>query len=105
MRCLLIFGCIVFTSLRLAAQDTTVVVDHQKFTLPPVVVKSGLDYASILRRIKNDTTFYKAFRTLRVVEYSAYNAIRIPAKDGTLKASYTSKTRQHRANGCRTTEV
>ena len=105
MRGLLTFWCIVFTCLRLAAQDTTVIVDHQKFNLPPVIVRSNLDYASILRRIKADTTFYKAFRTLRVVEYSAYNAIRIPAKDGSLKASYNSKTRQHRANGCRTTEV
>jgi hypothetical protein len=91
--------------MRLCAQDTTVTVDHQKFTLPPVIVRSNLDYASILRRIKADTTFYKAFRTLHIVEYSAYNSIRIPAKDGTIKATYNSTTRQHRANGCRTTEV
>ncbi len=102
---LLICWCLALAAVSAPAQDTTVTVDHQKFTLPPVFVRSNLDYASILRRIKNDTTFYKAFRTLRVIEYTSYNAIRIPAKNGTVKATYNSKTRQHRNNGCRTTEV
>jgi hypothetical protein len=105
MRILLTSCCIFFANLYLFAQDTTVTVDHQKFNLPPVFVRTNMDYASILRRIKNDTTFYKAFRTLHIVEFTSYNNIRIPAKDGSLKASYNSKTRQHRVNGCRTTEV
>jgi hypothetical protein len=87
-----------------AAQDTTVTVDKQVFILPSVVVHNNLDYASILRRIKNDTTFYKAFRTLRIINYSAYNYINIPDKKGASKATYNSKTMQHRVNGCRTTE-
>ena len=102
---LLTYGILAVIASQAIAQDTTVTVDHQKFTLPPVFVRSNLDYASILRRIKNDTTFYKAFRTLRIIEYTSFNAIRIPAKNGTIKATYNSKTRQHRANGCRTTEV
>lgn len=104
MRHALTFCLIVFFCLRAAAQDTTVTVDKQVYTLPAVVVHNNLDYASILRRIKNDTTFYKAFRTLRIIEYSAYNYINIPDKKGTSKATYNSKTIQHRANGCRTTE-
>ncbi len=107
MRLTLTFCCLLLLTVGLNAQgqDTTVTVDHQKFTLPPVIVRNNMDYAAILRRIKNDTTFYKAFRTLHIVEYTAYNSIRIPAKDGSIKASYNSKTKQHRANGCRTTEV
>src|SRR3569833_1464553 len=97
--------CIFYFSLvHASAQDSGVVVDNHKFTLPAVVLRSNLDYASILRRIKDDTTFYKAFRTLRILEYSAYNNIRIPDKKGNLKATYNSKTWQHRTNGCRTTE-
>jgi len=94
-----------FFCLPLAAQDTSVIVDHHKFTLPQAVVQSKLDYAAILRRIKNDTTFYKAFRTLRIIEYSSYNYIRIPDKKGNTKATYNSTTKQHRIDGCRTTEV
>ncbi len=105
MKTSIIFFLFICFYLQLSAQDTTVIVDHQKFTLPPAIIRGNLDYASILRRIKNDTTFYKAFRTLRVIEYSAYNYIRIPDKKDNTKATYNSKTRQHRANGCRTTEV
>lgn len=104
MKYAIVFFVFVFLGLCSHAQDSTVIVDNQKFTLPAVVLRSHLDYASILRRIKNDTTFYKAFRTLRIIEYSAYNNIRIPDKKGAIKATYNSKTRQHRSGGCRTTE-
>jgi len=102
------YAAIIFifsiSCLQATAQDTSVTVDKQVFILPAVVVHNNLDYASILRRIKNDTTFYKAFRTLRVIEYSAYNYINIPDKKGVSKATYSSKSIQHRAGGCRTTE-
>ena len=87
------------------AQDTTVIWDNQKITLPEAVVHNNLDYRSILNRIKNDTSFYKAFRSLHIVGYSAYNDIRILNKDGSLKASWNSKTTQHRDSGCRTMQV
>jgi len=87
------------------AQDTTVIWDNQQITLPDAVVKNNLDYKSILQRIKNDTTFYKAFRNLHIIEFSSYNDIRILNKDQTVKASWNSKTTQHREAGCRTMEV
>ncbi len=43
------------------AQDTTVLVDNMRFTLREVVVRNNMDYKSILQRIQNDTSFYKAF--------------------------------------------
>jgi len=92
-----------FTNIR--AQDTTVIWDNQKITLPDAVVKNNLDYKAILQRIKNDTTFYKAFRNLHIIEFSSYNDIRILNKDRSVKASWNSKTTQHRENGCRTMEV
>lgn len=85
--------------------DTTIIYENQRITLPEVVVHNNLDYLSILNRIKNDTTFYKAFRNLHVVEFSSYNNIRMLDKKGNAQATYNSKTTQHRANGCRTTEV
>ncbi len=88
-----------------AAQDTTVIIDKGTYTLKEVVVRNHMDYKSILKRIENDTSFYKAFRNLHIVEFSAYNDIRMLDRSGKAKATYYSKTRQHRENGCRTTEV
>ncbi len=87
------------------AQDTTVQFDHNVITLPEVFVRNNLDYQTILNRIKNDTTFYKAFRNLHIIEYSSLNDIRMFDRKGKVKATYSSKTRQHRENGCRTTEI
>ena len=84
------------------AQDTTVILENKAFMLPEVIVHSNMDYASILRRIQDDTTFYKAFRTLHIIGFSAYNDIRMHDKNDNTEASYSSKTTQYRINGCRT---
>ncbi len=94
-----IFLFIVFKSY---SQDTTVVVEKKIYTLPEVFVRNGNDYADILRRIQQDTTFYKAFRTLHTISFSAYNNINMLEKDGNTKASYSSKTVQQVNDGCRT---
>ncbi len=86
-------------------KDTTLLIDKGTFTLKEVIVRNHMDYASLLRRIQNDTTFYKAFRNLHILEFSSYNDIRMLNKDGSVKASYYSKTKQHRENGCRYTET
>ncbi len=84
------------------AQDTTVIFENKAYMLPELIVHSHMDYASILRRIQNDTTFYKAFRNLHVVNFSAYNDIRILNKNEEPAASYSSKTMQYRNGNCRT---
>jgi hypothetical protein len=73
--------------------------------LSEVVVRSGFDVNSFLQRVKNDTSFYKAFRTLHIVEFTSLNDIKMLDKNGKIKASLFSRTRQKRANGCRTMEV
>lgn len=85
-------------------KDTTIIIDKGTFTLKPVIVRNHMDYASLLRRIQNDTTFYKAFRNLHIVEFTSYNNIGMRNKAGAVQASYYSKTRQHRDKGCRYTE-
>ena len=40
-------------------KDTTIIIDKGTFTLKPVIVRNHMDYASLLRRIQNDTTFIK----------------------------------------------
>ncbi|MDQ2753310.1 MAG: hypothetical protein M3R72_09850 [Bacteroidota bacterium] len=91
----------VFASFFSFSQDTSVSVEDQVYILPEVFVRDS-NYADILRRIQKDTSFYKAFKTLHTVGFSAYNNITMLDKEGMPEASYNSKTVQHVSNGCRT---
>ncbi len=86
-------------------KDTDIIIDKGTFTLKEVIVRNHMDYKSLLHRIQNDTTFYKAFRNLHVVEFNAFNNIRMLNKNGDVQASYNSKTHQRRENGCRSTQT
>lgn len=87
------------------AQDTTVRIDNQSFTLAEVVVRNNFDYRRLLNQIKEDTTFYKAFRNLRILGFTSFNDIKMLNRKGGVAASLYSKTRQNRSNGCRTMDV
>src|SRR6188508_2396629 len=76
------------------ANDTAISVGKKIITLSEVVVNNKLNVPSFINRIKDDTSFYKAFRNLRVLGYSAINDIRMLEKDGDLAASCFSKTKQ-----------
>lgn len=104
MRKLLLFS-FLFICLFPKAQDTTIVIDNQSVTLPEVMIYDNLDYITILNKIKNDTSFYKAFRNLHVIEFKAYNNITMHDKKGNISAAWNSETVQHRENGCRSTEI
>ncbi len=85
--------------------DTTITVGKKVITLSEVVIDNRLNVPSFINRIKNDTSFYKAFRNLRVLGFTALNDIRMMDKKGKLIASLNSKTRQHRIKSCRTMET
>ncbi|MFI5128687.1 MAG: hypothetical protein ACHQFX_01800 [Chitinophagales bacterium] len=74
-------------------------------SLSEVVVRTDINVPKFIERVKNDTTFYKAFRNLRVLGFTSLNDIRILDKKGKQKAGLQSKTRQNRANGCRTMDI
>ena len=103
MRYSFLFLC--FFSARVIAQDTTVIIDEHRFTLSEVVVRNNFDYKALLTQIKEDTTFYKAFRNLRILGFTSYNDIKMLDKKGAVKASLFSKTRQNHDEGCRTMDV
>jgi hypothetical protein len=77
----------------------------QMISLSEVVVRTDINVPKFIERVKNDTTFYKAFRNLRVLGFTSLNDIRILDKKGKQKAGLQSKTRQNRKNGCRSMEV
>lgn len=68
-------------------------------------VKKGFDVKLFIQKIKQDTTFYKAFKSLRLLTYNMYNDIQVEDKKGNTKASLNSVTRQVRKNNCRTMQV
>lgn len=73
--------------------------------LSEVIIRTDLNVARFIDQVKKDTTFYKAFRNLRVLGFTAWNDIRIKDKKGKIKASLVSKTKQLRSKGCRTMEI
>lgn len=85
--------------------DSIVLVGKKVITLSDVVVDNRLNVSSFINRVKEDTSFYKAFRNLRVLGFTALNDIRMNDKEGKLKASLRSKTVQSRANNCRTMQT
>lgn len=74
-------------------------------SLSEVVVRTDINVPKFIDRVKNDTTFYKAFKNLRVLGFTSLNDIRIIDKKGKQKASLQSKTRQNREANCRTMDV
>lgn len=87
------------------AQDTSILVGKKVITLSEVVVDNKLNVPTFIDRIKSDSTFYKAFRNLHILQFSAINDIRMLSKDGDAKASLFSKTKQLRENNCRKMET
>ncbi|HEX5023736.1 MAG TPA: hypothetical protein VFV68_00625 [Agriterribacter sp.] len=88
-----------------AQQNDTVVVDKKVITLSEIIIRNHVDVPSFIEKVKNDTTFYKAFRNLRVLNYTSLNDIRMFNKKGKVKASLYSKTQQWAAGGCRHTRI
>ena len=73
--------------------------------LKEVVVNNKLNVPGFIQKMKDDTSFYKAFCNLRILGYTAINDIRMLNKDGSLKASLLSKTKQTREQHCRKMQV
>lgn len=73
--------------------------------LTEVIVRTDMNVPKFIDRVKKDTTFYKAFRSLHIVGFTSWNDIKVKDKKGKIKASLVSKTRQLRRSNCRSMEV
>jgi hypothetical protein len=104
MRAFLFLMCMSFVG-HAWAQDTTLNLANQSFTLTDAIVRNNFDYKAILERIKRDTSFYKAFKTLRIIGYSSLNHIEMYDKNQKMVASLDSRTRQNKIGDCRTMDV
>jgi hypothetical protein len=88
-----------------SAQDSLYYDGKKVITLSPVILQGNFNVPTFIKRIQNDTSFYKAFRNLHVLNFTAINDIRMLEKNGDLKASLHSTTKQIVQNGCRTMKI
>jgi hypothetical protein len=95
----------VLSSAIAIAQDSALVVGKKTITLSEVVLNNKLNVPAFIDRIKNDTTFYKAFKNLRILNYTAINDIRMLDKNGGNQATMHSKIKQFRDSNCRSMEI
>jgi hypothetical protein len=107
MKRLFIPVLLLFLSMCLAAQQPadTVFTGKKVITLSSVVVDKNFNVPAFINRIKNDSSYYKAFKNLHIIGFTALNDIRMLDKKGGLDASLFSKTRQVRKNNCRSMQV
>ena len=104
----MIIPFLLFLPFTLCAQEDSsdVITLSRETVLSEVVIRNDLNVVSFLQRVKNDTSFYKAFRNLHILGFTSINDIRmLHKKKDKVEASLYSKTRQERKNGCRTMEV
>lgn len=99
--------CLCYSSKSFAQKinDSTVTVGQKIITLSEVVINNKLNIPAFIEHIKNDTSFYKAFRNLRILGFTAINDIRMNNSDGKVKAALRSTTRQIRTDNCRKMET
>lgn len=103
---ILFSSLLVFSSFHSVGQnDSSIMAGKNRITLKEVIVRNNLDVPAFMKRIKEDTSFYKAFRNLRVLGFSSLNAIQVLNKKNEILASLDSRTRQYRSNGCRWMEL
>jgi hypothetical protein len=86
-------------------KDSVVWLDNRYVTLKEVVIDTKLNVPAFIRHVKNDSSFYKAFKNLRVIGFTAINDIRMLNSNQQLKASLHSRTKQKRIHDCRVMEV
>lgn len=101
---ILLCGLLLMVGSLLAQTDSLLQYDRKPVLLKEVVVRSGLNVPAFIERVKRDTSFYKAFKNLRILAYTSLNSIQILDKKGRIKASLDSRTMQYVKNGCRWTE-
>jgi hypothetical protein len=105
MKALFFIAAFLYSTASFAQDSSDVEAVRRVVDLSEVVVRSDLNVTKFLQRIKNDTSYYKAFKNLHILGYTALNYIQLNDKKGRARASLQSKTRQDVAAGCRTMEV
>jgi len=76
----------------------------KEITLAEIRIRNTSDSKAFIEKVKEDSTFYKAFRNLRILSFTSLNDITLFNKKGDTQASMKSRTHQTVENGCRITQ-
>jgi hypothetical protein len=107
-RLIMLIPLLFLNLLTLKAQDIDTTILGMHFTMDEVVIKSaknGWDVNGFIRRMKEDTTFYKAFLGLRVVNYTSDNEISFADENNKTIAHLENRTEQSMRGNCRTVKI
>jgi hypothetical protein len=80
-------------------------VDGRTIYLEEVVIGKDIDLSAFMRRVKEDTGFYKSFKNLRVLRFQSINDIRMLDQRERQKASLYSITQNEVEGSCRKTKI
>lgn len=97
------FFFLCFLGLGVQAQDT--IKEQNGVLLSAVVIadmNKGFDVDKFITRVRKDSTFYKAFKSLSLVSCTQYNDIEFFDKKGNRTSFYNSVSNQVYKNSCRT---
>ncbi len=73
--------------------------------LDTFVFRSGFEIKAFMRRVQNDTTFYKAFKSMHLVPFTSKNSFTVYDNKGNVTATCNNTARQLIDNRkCRTTQ-
>lgn len=86
-------------------KDTTITYNNRVISMPMVVVRSKLNVSDFMQYVQADTSFYKAFKNLKIVGFTAINDVKMRNKKGEVIASLNSTTKQIVYGKCRNTVV
>ena len=86
-------------------KDTAVLINNRYVTLSNVVVNNKLNVSTFIKRVQSDTSFYKAFKNLRILGYTAINDVRMLKSENKYSATLHSKTKQYRVENCRKMKI
>lgn len=85
--------------------DSTIFIGNKVITLSEVIVDKRLDVKRFIEHVQHDSSFYKAFKNLRLLGFTSWNDIRMLNKSGGIRGSLNSTTKQTRDAGCRRMQV
>lgn len=110
-----VFFCLLFLYSSVTAQpdsSTLSIDDFDDFggvvLMDSIVVsasRTGFDVGDFIKMVREDESFYQAFKNIRIRSYSADNEIIMFSKKKKQKARLNNQIRQHSDGTCRTMEV
>lgn len=88
-----------------AQMNDTISIFSAPVAMDTVVIRSGFDINAFIRRIKADSSFYKAFRSMHLLPYTANNRVFVKGNRRDTIASMISTTRQNIVGKCRSNSI